>query len=133
MTRKVIQSLHAPKATGPFSQAKLYNDSHVMELSGQVGINPESGRLVEGGVGPETEQVLSNIKAILKEVGWDFNNIVKARIYLTDMKDYQVVNEIYGRSFTLEPPARVAIAVKQLPLGALVEIECTATGENIKA
>ena len=72
----------------------MYNDSYVTELPGQVGINPESGRLVEGGVGPETEQVLSNIKAILKEVGWDFNNIVKARIYLTDMKDYQTVNEI---------------------------------------
>ncbi|MBI2141831.1 reactive intermediate/imine deaminase [Candidatus Woesearchaeota archaeon] len=129
MTRKAVQSQNAPKATGPFSQAILHNYGYVMELSGQVGINPESGKLVEGGVGPETEQVLANIKAILREVGWSFNNIVKARIFLTDMKDYQIVNEIYGKSFASEPPARVTVAVKQLPLGALVEIECAAAGK----
>ena len=84
---------------------------------------------MDGGVGPETEQVMTNIKAILEEAGWSFNNIVKARIFLTDMTDYKVVNEIYAKNFTSEPPARVTVAVKQLPLGALVEIECTAAGE----
>lgn len=133
MTRKVIQSQHAPKATGPFSQAILHNDDYVMELSGQIGINPQTGKLVEGGVGPETEQVLANTKAILKEVGWSFNNIVKARIFLTDMTDYKVVNDIYAKNFTSEPPARVTVAVKQLPLGALVEIECTAVGEEVSS
>ena len=129
--KKAISSENAPKATGPFSQAILHDSKNTMELSGQIGINPQDGKLVEGGVESETEQTLKNIGAVLAEIGWDYKNIVKVRIFLVDMKDYQIVNEIYGKYFPENPPARVALAVKQLPLGALVEIECVAAGDEL--
>ena len=130
--KNVISSNNAPKATGPFSQAILFDKKYSLELSGQIGIDPKNGTLVEGGITEETKQTLSNIKAILSEVGWDFKNVVKSRIYLTDMKDYSTVNELYAEAFSENPPARIALAVKNLPLGALVEIECSAAGDNIQ-
>jgi 2-iminobutanoate/2-iminopropanoate deaminase len=130
--KKVISSNNAPKATGPFSQAILFDKQYSLELSGQIGIDPKNGNLVEGGITEETKQTLSNIKAVLSEVGWDFKNVVKSRIYLADMKDYSTVNELYAEMFSDNPPARIALAVKDLPLGALVEIECSAAGDSIK-
>jgi len=102
-----------------------------MELSGQIGINPQEGKLVTGGIEAETEQTLKNIGALLSEVGWNFKNIVKVRIFLADMKEYSVVNNIYMKYFTEELPTRIALAVKELPLGALVEIECVAVGDKV--
>lgn len=131
MKKIIISSINAPKATGPFSQAVLYNAEYNLELSGQVGIDPETGKLVEGGIRVETERTLKNIEAVLAEVGWGFENVVKARIYLADMNDYSIVNEIYAKKFQENPPARIALAVKSLPLGALVEIECVATGDKM--
>lgn len=130
MAKKIIRSDKAPKAAVYFSQAVLHDSKHTLELSGQVGINPETGKLVEGGIGPQTEQTLTNIQNILASIGWKFENIVKTRIYLADMADYQAMNEIYAKKFPQNPPARLCVAVKQLPLGALVEIECTAAGDN---
>lgn len=132
MNKTIISSPNAPKATGPFSQAVLDNFKYRLELSGQIGINPESGTLVAGGVTAETEQTLNNIEAILKEVGWGFKNIIKARIYLADIKNYAQVNEIYAKKFQDQPPSRIALSVKDLPLRALVEIECLAAGNKIK-
>jgi len=129
--KRIISSNNAPKATGPFSQAVLFDSKFTLELSGQIGISPTDGKLVSGGLIAETEQALKNISAVLSEVGWDFKNVVKSRIYLADMKDYGQVNEIYGKYFQENPPARIALAVKQLPLGALVEIECVATGDEV--
>lgn len=129
--KKIIHSDKAPKATGLLSQAVLHDFKFTLEVSGQIGINPQIGKLVEGGIGPQTEQTLANIQAVLSSIGWGFENIIKARIYLADMADYQTVNEIYAKKFPNDPPARIALAVKQLPLGALVEIECTAAGDNI--
>jgi 2-iminobutanoate/2-iminopropanoate deaminase len=128
MPKKVISSEKAPRAIGPFSQAILVSGERMMELSGQVAIDPGTGKLVDGGIEEQTEQVLNNIGAVLSEAGWGFGNIIKARIYLTSMSDYQKVNEIYGKRFKENPPARIAIAVKELPLGALIEIECVASG-----
>lgn len=132
MNKTIISSKNAPKATGPFSQAIVHSAKYNMELSGQIGINPETGSLVEGGISNETEQTLSNIEGVLSEVGWIFENVTKSRIYLVDMNDYGVVNEIYAKKFSNNPPARIALAVKDLPLGALVEIECSAVGDKIK-
>ena len=129
--KKIIHSDKAPKATGLLSQAVLHDFKFTLEVSGQIGINPQIGKLVEGGIGPQTEQTLANIQAVLSNIGWGFENIIKARIYLADMADYQTVNEIYVKKFPSDPPARIALAVKQLPLGALIEIECTAAGDNI--
>ena len=131
--KQIITSKNAPKATGPFSQAILHTSKYQMEISGQLGINPQDGKLVAGGIAAEMEQALKNLAAILAEVGWDFRNILKARIFLTDINNYQIANEIYARHFPHEPPARIALAVKQLPLGALVEIECIAGGDEVLA
>ncbi|MFA6065311.1 MAG: Rid family detoxifying hydrolase [archaeon] len=130
--KTIISSPLAPKAVGPYSQAILFNSKYQMELSGQIGVNPSTGKLAEGGIEAETEQTLANIKNVLSEVGWTLKNVVKVRVFLADIKDYGVVNEIYAKHFTEEYPARVALAVKQLPIGALIEIECTAVGDEIK-
>jgi len=132
MEKIIISSNNAPKATGPFSQAVLYDSKYKLELSGQIGIDPDAGKLVEGGITAETQQTLDNIEAVLSETGWGFENVVKSRIYLTDMNDYAIVNELYAKKFSENPPARIALAVKELPLGALVEIECVAAGDEVK-
>ena len=129
--KKIVASQLVPKAIGPYSQAVLFDSKYHMELSGQIGVNPKLGKLVEGGIEAEMEQVLANITNVLGEVGWTLKNVVKVRVYLVDMKDYGVVNEIYAKHFTEQFPARVALAVKQLPAGALIEIECTAVGDEI--
>tara|TARA_Y100000031_G_scaffold51766_1_gene59409 strand:+ start:145 stop:537 length:393 start_codon:yes stop_codon:yes gene_type:complete len=129
--KKIISSENAPQAKGLLSQAIVYDAKYVMELSGKIGIDSKEGKLVEGGIEAETEQTLKNVGAILTEAGWDYKNIVKVRIYLTDMKNYGAVNEIYVKYFPENPPTRIAFAVKQLPLGALVEMECVAVGDKI--
>ena|SRR3989338_7604867 len=124
MAKKIISAGNLP-----FSKAIIHNFEYTMELSGQVGIDPKTGKIVEG-IDKQTHQTLENMKIILEEIGWGFENIIKVRIYLTDMNDYAAVNEIYKKFFSSDYPARVALAVKALPLGALIEIECTAAGNE---
>ncbi len=124
MVKKIISA-----GSLPFSKAIVHNFEYTMELSGQVGIDPKTGKLVEG-IEKQTHQTLENMKKILEEIGWGFENIIKVRIYLTDMNDYTIVNDIYKKFFSSDYPARVALAVKDLPLGALIEIECTAAGNE---
>ena len=131
MKKIIISSEKAPKAIGPYSQAVLTNNRFRLELSGQIGIDMEKGSLVEGGLAAQTEYTLNNIENVLAELGWDFDNITKARVYLVSMDDYKEVNEIYSKRFGESPPTRVAMAVKDLPLGALVEIECSAEGDEL--
>jgi 2-iminobutanoate/2-iminopropanoate deaminase len=131
MKKVVISSKNAPKAVGPYSQGILDCSKYRLELSGQIGVDPKTSKLVDGGIVPQTEQTLKNIKEVLSEVSWGFENVVKVRVFLADMKDYQKVNEIYAKRFSDKPPARVALAVKELPLGALIEIECTAAGDDV--
>lgn len=130
MDKLPIHSDRAPKAIGPYSQAVLECFRYRLELSGQIGIDPSTGQLVEGLEG-QTRRVLDNIAGVLSEIGWGFGNIIKARIYLTDMKDYKAVNEIYAERFGASPPSRAAVAVSQLPMGASVEIECSAGGDEV--
>lgn len=127
MVKKIIKNI----SSLPFSKAVLHDSKYVMEVSGQVGLDPKTGKLVEG-IEKQTTRTLDNIKKILEEVGWDFKNIIKVRIFLADMKDYAIMNEVYGKYFSSDYPTRVALAVKGLPLGALIEIECTAAGNEIK-
>lgn len=124
MTKRIIKTDKAPAAIGPYSQAILHNSKYILELSGQIGINPQTGKMVEGGLEPQTEQVMDNIKAILESVGWTFENIIKTRIYLMEMNQYAKVNGIYAKRFNRDPPARATFAVKELPANALIEIEC---------
>ena len=131
MKKIAISSNKAPKAASFFSQGVLTANKFCLELSGQIGLDPQTSKLVEGGVSDQTEQIFRNIDGILSELGWTFDNITKTRVFLTSMSDYQDMNEVYAKKFGDIPPARVAVAVKELPLGAAVEIECVAEGEKV--
>ena len=125
MKKQVVQSPVAPAPIGPYSQAISIEAQRLAYLSGQVGIDPESGHLVEG-VANQARQALENVKAVLDSAGLTMDNIVKTTIFLTDMRDFAVVNGVYGSYFAARPPARSTVQVAGLPLGAAVEIECIA-------
>lgn len=122
--KTIISTDAAPKAIGPYSQAVLKNG--ILYISGQVPINPSTGKLVEGGIREQTRQSMENIGAILKEAGFQFSDVVKSTCLLSDMANFAAMNEVYGSYYTQDPPARAAFAVKDLPLGALIEIETIA-------
>ncbi|MFA6392122.1 MAG: Rid family detoxifying hydrolase [Patescibacteria group bacterium] len=130
--KKTITSSKAPVAPKLYSQAILESSKYRLEISGQIGISIDTGKLVEGGIEIETKQTFNNIEAILSEVGWTLDNLTKVRIYLIDMAEYAKVNEIYTAKFKDILPTRIALAVQALPLGARIEIECVATGDEIK-
>lgn len=131
MKKVAISSEKAPKAASFFSQGILTANRYKLELSGQIGLDPQTVKLVEGGVSSQTEQIFKNIEGVLFELGWTFDNITKTRVFLVSMSDYQEMNDIYAKKFGEAAPARVAVAVKELPLGAAVEIECVAEGNEI--
>ena len=122
--KKIIETSNAPKAVGPYSQATEING--MLFLSGQIPIDPETGKLVEGGVKEQTTQVLKNIKAVLEAAGYSFSDVVKSTCFLSDIKSFSEMNEVYASIYTENPPARSTFAVKDLPMGALVEIETIA-------
>ncbi|MDR0744173.1 MAG: RidA family protein [Tannerella sp.] len=125
--KTVIQTNQAPAAIGPYSQAIRKGD--FLFASGQLGIDPVTGDVVEGGVKEQTLQVFKNIKAILSEAGYTMADIVKTTVFLADMADFAAVNEIYASQFEGDFPARSAVAVKTLPKNGLVEIEIIALHE----
>jgi 2-iminobutanoate/2-iminopropanoate deaminase len=122
--KKIISTNDAPKALATYSQAVEING--MLFISGQIAIDPATGKLVEGGITEQTQQVLKNIAAILKEAGYDFKDVVKATCLLSDMGNYGAMNEVYGSIFRENSPARAAFAALGLPLGALVEIDAIA-------
>ena len=123
MDVKVISTTAAPAAIGPYSQGIL--TGNMAFLSGQLGIDPSTGKLAEGGVKAQAEQSLKNIKALLDSIEATPANIVKTTIYLVDMADFSSVNEIYAKFFDGTYPARSCVAVHQLPMNGQVEIEVT--------
>jgi len=122
--KKVIQTEKAPAAVGPYSQA--VEAKGTLYISGQIALDPETGKMVAGGIREQTRQVMENIKAILDEAGYHFKDVVKSTCLLSDISNFAAMNEIYGQYYPENPPARAAFAVKDLPLGALVEIETIA-------
>lgn len=122
--KRVISTTQAPAAIGPYSQAILVDKT--LYASGQLGINPETGDFVPGGVTEQTEQVFRNIKAILAEAGMQMSDVVKTTCFLADMADFAAMNEVYARQFEGSFPARSAVAVRTLPKNGLVEIEILA-------
>lgn len=121
--KKIIHTDHAPKAIGPYSQAIEANG--MLFISGQIPVNPVDGQIPEG-IEAQTEQVMKNIGAILKEAGYGYEHVIKSTCLLSDMTNFKAMNEIYGKYYTVNPPARAAFAVKTLPLNVLVEIETIA-------
>ncbi len=115
---------HAPKAIGPYSQAVAAGN--LVFLSGQIGISPESGEIVQGGIEKQAEQVLQNLKAVLAHAGVSFSNVVKSTIFLTNLAHFQAVNAIYEKALAGVRPARSTVQVAALPRGAEIEIEMVA-------
>jgi 2-iminobutanoate/2-iminopropanoate deaminase len=124
MQRDIISTDQAPAAVGPYSQAVRVGQ--FIYTAGQVAIDPALGRLIEGDVSEQTEQVLRNLTAVLEAAGATRQNVVKTTVFLRDMADFAAMNQVYGRYFGQNPPARSTIGVAGLPLGALVEIEAVA-------
>ncbi len=121
---KVISTVKAPAAIGPYSQA--VQAGGLIFCSGQIALDPATGELVQGDVVAQAERVMENIAAVLAEAGAGFADVIKSTIYLVEMGDFAVVNEVYGRYFSSHKPARSTVAVKSLPRGALLEIEVVA-------
>jgi 2-iminobutanoate/2-iminopropanoate deaminase len=124
MKKQTVSSAAAPKALGPYSQAVRWGN--LLFLSGQVGIDPLTGKLVEGGVEAQARRVFANMAAVLAAAGLDCSCLLKTTVFLKDMAHFKTVNEIYAALVPEPYPARSAIAVKELPLGAEVEIEAIA-------
>lgn len=124
MEKKIIKTTNAPDPIGPYNQAVLLGN--LLFISGQVAINPASGNVENADIIEETNLVMQNLKAILSEAGMDFSNTVKTTIFLSDMSLFASVNEVYGKHFTTDFPARETVAVKGLPKNANVEISMIA-------
>ncbi|MCM1109486.1 MAG: RidA family protein [Clostridium sp.] len=121
---KSIHTTKAPVAIGPYSQAIEANG--FVFASGQIPIDPATGEFVAGGVKEQTRQALTNASHIMAEAGTDLSHVIKTTVYLADMADFAAMNEVYSTFFSEPYPARSAVAVKALPKGALVEVECIA-------
>ena len=121
---KKLSTQKAPAAVGPYSQG--IQTGNLFFLSGQLGLNPETGKMVEGGIEKQTHQVFKNIQAVLESEGLTLNNVVKVLVLLSDINDFAAVNAIYGEYFNEPYPARSAFQVAALPLGGQIEIEVNA-------
>ncbi len=124
MSKVIYNTTDAPAPIGPYSQAVSANG--MLFVSGQIPIIPQTGELESSSISAETEQVMKNLQAILTEAGTDFRSVVKTSIFIADMDDFAAVNEVYGKYFTAEPPARETVAVRTLPKSVNVEISCIA-------
>ncbi len=125
MTKKVIvETDKAPQAIGPYSQAVGFNG--LLFCSGQIPIDPQNGEIIDGGVEAQTARVMANLSAVLDARGLDFSHVIRTTIYMKNMSDYEKINEIYGRFFDANPPARAAVEVSRLPKDVLVEIDAIA-------
>ncbi|MFL6528072.1 MAG: RidA family protein [Chthoniobacterales bacterium] len=124
--KKIIATTSAPAAVGPYSQAVRVGN--FVFCSGQIPLDPATQQIVAGDITAQTKRVLENITGVLSAEGLDFENIVKTTIFLTNLGDFQTVNEIYGSYFKSDPPARSTVQVSALPKGAAVEIEVIAVG-----
>jgi 2-iminobutanoate/2-iminopropanoate deaminase len=123
--KKIVSTGHAPPAIGPYSQAVVANGFAF--LSGQIPLDPSTGQLVAGDVAAQTERVLENLKAVLESCGSSLVQVVKTTVYLTDMREFAAMNEVYARYFPEDPPARATVEAARLPRDVRVEIDCIAT------
>ena len=117
--KKVIATHKAPKAIGPYSQAIEIDNT--LYLAGQIGLDPASGKLVDGGIEKQTDRVMKNLQAVLDAAGYTFDNVVQTQVFVADLNDYKAMNDVYAKYFSDAPPTRAAVQAV-LPRGALVEI-----------
>ena len=121
MSKSVLNSSRIPPAVGPYSQAVRAGD--FIFCSGIIGLSPETGSLVQGGLEVEVRQALDNLSTLLEDIGSDLQSVVKTTVFLADMADFAAFNELYAEHFSTDPPARSTIQVAALPLGARIEVE----------
>ena len=131
MNKRIVNTEHAPRAIGPYSQAIRCNDW--LFVSGQIPIDPNTSQLVDGTIEDRTRRVMENIRAILAAAGATFADVVKATIYVTDLRDFAAINSIYGSYFPSDPPARATVQVAALPLGSPIEIDVVAHVSETKS
>jgi 2-iminobutanoate/2-iminopropanoate deaminase len=124
MEKKIVKTSAAPAAIGPYSQAVRVGNT--LYVSGQIPLNPATGEMVQGGIKEQTERVLKNIEAVVKEAGGTLDNVVKTTVYLSDMAMFAEMNGVYAAFFTSNQPARATVQVAALPKNALVEIDAIA-------
>lgn len=124
MSRDIISTRSAPEAIGPYSQG--VRSGNMLFVSGQIGIDSQTGALATGGVEAQTDTALKNLKAIVEAGGSCMEDVLKTTCFLRDMDDFPVFNKVYERFFSTQPPARETVAVAGLPKGALVEVSCIA-------
>lgn len=122
--KKIVYTENAPEAVGPYSQAVEANN--MLFVSGQVPIDPATGKIVDGGIEEQTKQVMKNIGAVLEAAGYAYEDVIKSTCFLSDMDIFAAMNNIYAKYYPENPPARAAFEVAKLPLNALVEIETIA-------
>lgn len=125
MSKKIINAKAAPAAIGPYSHA-IDTGLGFIVTSGQIPVNPSTGEIVDGGIEAQTEQVFANLKAVLEEAGSSFDKVVKATVFMQDLKDFTIMNNIYAKYLGTDAPARSAVQVAALPKGSLIEIELIA-------
>jgi len=122
--KQIIQTARAPQAIGPYSQA--IKTTGFIYASGQIPIDPQTGQFVSGGISEQTEQVLKNLSAVLEAAGSGLDRVIKTTVYLADMEEFVAMNEVYGKFFASEPPARATVQAAGLPRNARVEIDAIA-------
>ncbi len=127
--RTFVSSPGAPKAIGPYSQAVESRGGRILWLSGQIPLDPSTGEIVTGDIAAQAERVMENLGAVLAAAGAGFHDVVRCTVYLADLADFAKVNEVYGRRFPRDPPARVTVQVAALPRGARLEIDAVAVLE----
>jgi len=118
--KKVISTSDAPQAIGPYSQALKVGNT--LYLAGQIALDPETNRMVEGGIEAQTHRVLQNLGAVLNAAGFSFSDVVQAQVFLANLNDYKAMNSIYAEYFNKAPPARAVVEAAKIPKGTLVEI-----------
>jgi len=130
--KKIVKTAKAPNPVGPYNQAIVFNG--LVFTAGQIAIDPATNQVTDGDISEQTELVLQNLGAVLKAAGTDFRNVLKTTVFLKNMSDFPAMNDVYGRFFSENSPARSAVEVSRLPKDVLVEIECVAVvpgvGEN---
>ncbi len=126
--RQTIFTERAPKAIGPYSQAVIWEG--LVFASGQIPLDPATGQVVEGDIAVQTERVMENLRAVLEAAGSSLAQVLKTTVYLQDVSEFPRMNEVYGRYFPAEPPARATVEVARLPRGARVEIEAIAAASD---
>lgn len=128
MSKEIVTTENAPAAVGPYSQAVVTGE--LVYTSGQIALHPSSGELVEGDIRTQTRQALENLKSVLEGAGSSLERAIKTTVFLQDISDYSAMNEVYGEFFTSNQPARSAVEVGALPLGAQIEIEAVAVRKS---